>query len=75
MIFLEIYINEGVEGALYINYAFDRDFLEPSPGRCGVSPLEGVADDTARWRVEARHDDVAEARGRPSPPPTPFVLP
>ena len=31
-------------------------------------PAEGEADDTARWRVAARHDVVAGARGRPPPP-------
>ena len=37
-------------------------------GVLGAEPLgEGVADDTARWRVVARHDDVAGARGRLSP--------
>ena len=39
-----------------------------------MSPLEGVADDTARWRVEARHDDVAGARGGPSPTQVRFSL-
>ena len=27
----------------------------------------GVAEDTARWRGAAHHDDVAEARGTPPP--------
>lgn len=38
-------------------------------GVLGVEPLgEGVAEDTARWRGAARHDDVAEARGMLPPP-------
>ena len=36
------------------------------------TPAEGVAEDKARWRVVARHDDVAEARGRL--PPTKNLL-
>ena len=47
------------------------DLFEYSkPGRYGPAtegPLEGVAEDTARWRGAARHDDVAEARGRRPP--------
>ena len=39
-----------------MDFTFGRDFLGPSPGRCGVSPLEGVA------RNEVR------ARGRLPPP-------
>ena len=37
-------------------------------GVLGAKPLgERVADDTARWRVVARHDVVAKARGGLSP--------
>ena len=36
-------------------------------GSAPEGPLEGVAEDTARWRGAARHDDVAEARGRRPP--------
>ena len=38
-------------------------------------PAEGVAEDKARWRVVARHDDVAEARGRLPPTNNLFFRP